>query len=109
MTLLEFKRILDEVGYPFTYSHFSPTPEDPIPSPPYMVYLEAFSPSFAADNKNYHKMSDVQVELYSLKKDLVAEANLEAVLDRYEIPYTSTGQYIQSEELHQQLYEVRLI
>ncbi|WLR53552.1 hypothetical protein LC048_13570 [Mesobacillus subterraneus] len=104
MTLVEFKRILDEAGYPVTYSHFSSPPQLP-----YLVYLEAFNPSFDADNKTYHKMADVQVELYSIKKDLNAEGKLEGVFDKYEIPYTSTGQYIQSENLYQKLYEVRLI
>lgn len=109
MTLVEFRRVLDEIGYPVTYSHFTPTKENPMPSLPYIVYLESFTAPFAADNKTFHKMSDVQVEFYSLKKDLIAEAKIEAVLDLHEIPYTSTGQYIQSEGFHQQLYEVRLI
>ena len=109
MNLVEFQRLLEESGYPVAYSHFTPAPDNPLPSPPYVVYLEAFNPSFDADNKTFQKMSDVQVELYSRKKDLAAEGKLEAVFDKYEIPYTSTGQYIQSENLHQKIYEVRLI
>jgi hypothetical protein len=104
MTLVEFKKIIDQAGYPVAYSHFSSPPQLP-----YLVYLESFNPSFDADNKSFHKMADVQVELYSAKKDLTAEGKLEAVLDLHNIPYTATSEYIQSENLFQKLYEVRLI
>jgi hypothetical protein len=104
MTLKEFKKILDEVGYPVAYHHFSSPPQ-----PPYIVYLEPITPTFVADNKTYHKMSDVQIELYTKKRDLAAEAKVEKVLDENEIPYVPTETYIASEGLFQKTYEVRLI
>jgi hypothetical protein len=104
MTLVEFKRILDEAGYPVTYSHFN-TP----PSLPYIIYLSAYSSHFVADNKVTHKIDNLQVELYTAKKDLTAESKLETVLDNHEIPYDSTESYIASEGLFQKLYEVSLI
>lgn len=109
MTLVELRKILDETGYPVTYSHFKPTPTNPMPSPPYVVYISAYSSNFIADNKVHHKVPNVQVELYTTKKDLTAENILETVLDKYEIPYDSTETYIASESLFQKLYEVRLI
>jgi hypothetical protein len=109
MTLVELKQILSTTGYPVTYSHFTETENNPIPEPPYITYLVAYSPNFIADNKVYKKISNIQIELYTAKKDLAAESKLEAVLDNNEIPYDSTETFIESENLFQKIYEVRLI
>lgn len=104
MTLTELYQILKSTGYPVTYSHFN-TP----PTPPYVCYLVSYSPNFQADNKVYKKIDNVQIELYTNKKDLSAESTLESVLDTNGIPYESTETYIESEQLFQIIYEVRLI
>ncbi|MES1051873.1 hypothetical protein FOA24_21870, partial [Bacillus thuringiensis] len=56
------------------------TPGNPVPEPPYICFLVDGSANVMADNKVYHKINDVNIELYTTKKDLVAEAKLEKVL-----------------------------
>ncbi|EOP94833.1 hypothetical protein IGM_01265 [Bacillus cereus HuB4-4] len=109
MTLAELKKILDATGYPVAYSHFTATPGNPVPEPPYICYFVDGSPNMPADNKVYHKINDVNIELYTIKKDLVAEAKLEQVLDDHDIPYESYGTFIESEKLFQKIYETRLM
>lgn len=109
MTLIEFKKLLDLSGLPVTYSHWTPTSTNPVPAPPYICYLVDENPNFIADNKVYHKISDITIELYTTKKDLAAEARLEKVLDDHEIPYEPFETFIASENLFQKIYEVRLI
>jgi hypothetical protein len=109
MTLVELKLLLDQTGFPVTYSHFTPAKNNPVPNPPYICYLETFSTNFYCDNKVYKEIQNVQVELYTQKKDLEAEANLEAILDLNEIPYETSESFIESEKLFQKIYEVRLI
>jgi hypothetical protein len=109
MTLVEFKLLLDQTGFLVTYSHFTPTKNNPVPNPPYICYLETISSNFNADNKVYKKIPNVQVELYTKKKDLDAEVNLEAILDSNEIPYETSESFIESEKLFQKIYEMRLI
>ncbi|WP_163102254.1 hypothetical protein [Peribacillus alkalitolerans] len=104
MNLAELKQILDATGHTVAYSHFTAPP-----SPPYVCYLVAYSSNFIADNKVYHKIDIVQIELYTTKKDLVAEGKLEKVLDDNDIPYESTETFIESEKLFQKIYEVRMI
>ena len=106
MNLVELKRLLDATGFPVAYSHFTGTP---IPKPPYIAYLVTYSPNFKADNKTYHKINSVDIELYTLIKDLSAEKVLEDLLDEREIPYDSDETFIESEKLFQKIYEVRLI
>ena len=67
------------------------------------------SPNMRADSKVHFKINDVNIELYTAKKDLVAEAKLEKLLDDNEIPYESSEIYIDSEKLFQKIYETRLI
>ncbi|EOW9529895.1 hypothetical protein ACO11K_003659 [Bacillus cytotoxicus] len=104
MTIIELMNILKATGYPVAYSHFAkPT------NPPFICFLVDGSPNMVADNKVYQKINDINIELYTTKKDLVVEAKLEKALDDYEIPYESFEVFIESEKLFQKSYEVRLI
>ncbi|OUB16755.1 hypothetical protein BK704_02275 [[Bacillus thuringiensis] serovar konkukian] len=109
MNLIELKKILDATGYPVAYSHFIATSGKPAPAPPYICFLVDGSANLMADNKVYHKIDDANIELYTTKKDLAAEAKLEKVLDDHEIPYDSYGTFIESEKMYQKIYETRLI
>lgn len=109
MIFAELKALLEQTGYPVTYSHFIPTTNNPVPDPPYICYLETFSSNFSADNKVYKKAPNIHVELYTKKKDLSAESKLETILDSSEIPYETSETFIESEGLFQKIYEVRLI
>ncbi|PFA93894.1 hypothetical protein [Bacillus thuringiensis] len=110
MTLGELTKILEATGYPVAYSHFTATPSNHVPSPPYICFLADGSANLMADNKVYHKINDVNIELYTTKKNLVAEAKLEKVLDDHEIPYESPIEgIIESENMYQKIYEMRLI
>lgn len=109
MTLNDIYTILKATDYPVAYSHFTSSPNNPLPSPPYITYLSAYSSNFKADNKVYHKIDNLQIELYTNKKDLTAEKKLEDLLDTNDIAYDSTETWIDSEKLFQKIYEVRLI
>ncbi|MED1557527.1 hypothetical protein [Bacillus paramycoides] len=109
MTLGELTKILEATGYPVAYSHFTATPNNPVPAPPYICFLVDGSANLMADNKVYHKINDLNIELYTTRKDLVAEDKLEKVLDDHEIPYESYGTFIESEKLYQKNYETRLM
>jgi len=104
VTLIELKSLLDQSGYPVAYSHFNSPP-----SPPYIMYLVAFSSNFHADNQSYVKIQNAQVELYTEYKDLEAEQALEDVLDQNDIPYDTTETFIETEQLFQKVYEIGVI
>ncbi|CAI3227001.1 conserved hypothetical protein [Clostridium neonatale] len=109
MTLSDIYKILKATGYPVAYSHFTETPSSPLPTPPYICYLSVYSSNFKADNKLYKKIDNLQIELYTAKKDLTAEKKLEDLLDQNDIAYETTETWIESEQLLQKIYEVRLI
>ncbi|MGG2934859.1 hypothetical protein ABEO66_12145 [Bacillus pacificus] len=105
MTIIELMNILKATGYPVAYSHFAKST-----NPPFICFLVDSSPNMAADNKVYQKINDINIELYTTKKDLKAEEALESILDTHEIPYSSGPDvFIQSEKVFQKIYEARLM
>jgi hypothetical protein len=108
MTLSELNLILQTTGFPVAYSHFVESDNEPLPAPPFITYLLLYSSNFSADNVIYKQFQNLQIELYTDRKDLEAEAIVEAVLNDNEIPFATTESYIESEQLFQKIYEVRL-
>lgn len=105
MTLIELVQLLRATGYPVAFSHFNDGP----PSIPFITYLTPEDSAFHADNKNYVKVTNADIELYTDKKDLEAEQKLESLLSERDIPWVAYQTYIESERLHQKTYEIGVI
>lgn len=108
MKLSELKTILEATEMPVAYLRFYETENEPLPQPPFIVYISAYSSNMMADNKVHHEVDNIQIELYTDKKDLDAETKLASVLNDNELPYSTTESFIESENLYQKIYEVRL-
>jgi len=106
MTLAELTTILKSTGYPVAYSHFS---GDNVPAPPFITYHVDSSSNYFADDRVHKKIDNVLIELYTDKKDLTAEANLEAALDANNLAYETTEAWIEEEQLFQKTYEIGVI
>jgi hypothetical protein len=109
MTFPELQQMLEATGFPVAYSHFTETDDSPIPAPPFITYLCTYSDHFFADNQVYKSIDTVHIELYTNKKDLDAEAKLEAILNENEIPFNTIEMYIEIEKLFQKIYEVEVL
>jgi hypothetical protein len=109
ITLEKLALILQSTGFPVAYSHFVESENDPLPAPPFITYLVAYSSNFGADNSVYYQIRNVSIELYTDTKDLETEQIVEHVLNENELFYQSTETYIESEQLYQKIYEVRLL
>lgn len=105
MTQAELYRNLKDIGLPLAYNHFT----NEHPDPPYLVYLYSYSSDLLADNINYKEISNYQIELYTIKKDLENEKLVEEKLKEIELPYSKTETYLNDEKLFQIIYEVQLI
>lgn len=97
--------VLQAAGIPFAYDHFA---EGEAMDPPFICYLLPGSDNFAADGKVYHKISRVNIELYTDKKDLNAEQKVEDALDAASIFYAKSEVWIDSEKLYEVLYEMEV-
>lgn len=104
MTQAELYTALKSLGYPVAYSSFVT-----YPSPPFITYQFAYSNDFMADDSNYTGISNFQIELYTVKKDLAAEKKVQDKLKEMQMPYSKNEAWLDSEKLHQIIYEIQLI
>ena len=66
--MLSYEQITDllrQTGLPFAYHHFS---EGESPAPPFLVYLTPGSHNFSADGMVYYRADQLDIELYTDKK-----------------------------------------
>ena len=101
----ELFSILGETQIPFAYDHFA---EGESPDPPFICYLLPGSNNFAADGKVYYKISQVNIELYTDRKDPAVEQKLEDALDAASIFYNKTDVWIDSDRLYEVLYQFEM-
>lgn len=97
--------IINEMGLPFAYSHFA---EGESPAPPFLVYLFPKNKHFGADGVVFYKNTQIDLELYTNKKDIKLEEKIEEILDREKIYYEKSEVWIESERLYEVLYEFTL-
>ena len=97
----EIVKLMEEMRFPFAYDHFA---EGESPDPPFICYLLPSSNNFSADGRVYYKATDVRIELYTDRKDILAEAKVEAVLDAHGIFYDKSEVWISEERLYEVLY-----
>lgn len=102
MTKAEVVQMVRSIGLPFAYDHFA---EGESPDPPFLVYLYPRADNFSADGVPYHKQDILHVELYTDKKDLSLEAEVEAVLEGHGLFYEKSETWIPEEKMYEVLYE----
>lgn len=109
MTQSELLVQLKSTGYPSAYHHFIVDAKNPPPTPPYIVYIRTFDDNISSDYKVHGKFKNYQIELYTDKKDLLAEQKVEAVLNTIDTDYSTSETYIESEKLYQVIYQIKVI
>lgn len=105
MTYKQVAAALDSVGLPVAYSHFP----EPGQAPPFVIYYYPGINDVYADNKNYQRIVQLTVELYSLTKDLELEWQLEDALTAAGLSYDKVSNYIASERMFQTVYETEVM
>lgn len=109
MTQAELYQALATLGLPVVYGEFIDTPQNPVPTPPYITYQFAYASDLIADNQNYASIENFQVELYTNKKDTVTEKLIQDKLKSLKLPYSKVEFFLDSENLIQIIYEIQII
>lgn len=94
--------ILEKLGIPFAYDHFS---EGEAPDPPFICFRYPSSDNFAADGTVYFDIDVVDIELYTDKKDPEIEKKIQSFLTEEGIVYEKEEVWIESEKLYEVVYE----
>lgn len=94
-------QIIKKIKLPFAYDHFA---EGESPNLPFLIYLIPKRDDFKADGKNYFKVQEIRLELYTDKKDISLERKIEQILEEYGICFERSETWIASEKLYEVLY-----
>ena len=94
-------QILEELGLPYAYDHFA---EGEGPDPPFLCFRCPNSDNFAADGTVYFQITEIDIELYTDRKDPDTEKKLEDLLTKGGIFFDKTETFIDSEKLYEVLY-----
>lgn len=105
MTYEEINDMMAEMGLPYAYHHFA---EGESPQPPFLLFLSPGEETFSADNVAYYSFKQLDIELYTDKKNPALEEEIEALLTQHEIYFTKSEAWIESEKLYEVLYEMTI-
>ena len=100
----EVAEIIEGIGLPFRYSHFSQTPE-----PPYLVYYYPSENDVFADDSNYVNKRQMFVELFTQIKDEDTEADVESALKSAGFTWYKQTDFLNDEKLYQTTYEMEVL
>ena len=101
MTLSEIVSMLEESDIPIAYRSFD---VDNAPAPPFICYLFPNNNPEFADDSNYAKIEELDIELYTDQKDFELENKIEAILNKYELPFTREETWINEERMQMTIF-----
>ena len=106
MTYENVIEMLEEAGLPLAYDHFD---EGESPEPPFLIFLFPGTDNLFADDTVYQKIDELNIELYTDKKDPETENLIEDILIAHELPYEKSEVWIESEKMYEVLYQTQMI
>lgn len=105
MTYEEIATLIESIGLPYTYFQWD---VGSAPELPYILFYYPERADFVADDKNYLKITRLNIELYSDNKDFANEALVESALETAGLVYTKEEQYISEERMYETLYTMEV-
>jgi len=108
MILTELYNLLSSIeGFSnrVTYHSF---PAGNSPGLPFICYLVTGSDNFKADSQVYKSIIEVDIELYTEKKDLQSERKIENALNNAGISWDKTEEYIDDEHCFEIIYTITI-
>lgn len=106
MTRREVAEMIEKISLPYAYYQF---PDDTPQAPPFICFFYSNSDDLHADNINYQKIEQLNIELYTNEKDFDLEIAVEDVISNSGLSYYKEENYIESEKLYQIAYEMEVI
>lgn len=96
--------LLKTLDIPVAYNHFESNKQI---NPPFVVYRETAPDTFKADGKTYYRPYNFDIELITIKKDVVLQGKIEKLLDDNNIPYDMSDEiWDEDEKIYHNFYEI---
>ena len=106
MTYKEIATMVSSIDLPFSYYQF---PKGTDQAPPFVVFFYSQTDDLYADESNYQRIVQLNIELYTREKDFEKEAAVEGILQNSGLSYYKEENYIDSEKMYQIAYEMEVI
>lgn len=106
MTYKEIATMVSSIGLPYAYYQF---PEGTGQAPPFVVFFYSNIDDLYADDSNFQRIVQLNIELYTREKDFEKEATVEGILQNSGLSYYKEENYIDSEKMYQIAYEMEVI
>lgn len=106
MTYKNIATMIDSFGLPSAYYQF---PDSTPQAPPFVVFYYENSNDVYADGTNYQRITQLTIEFYSDEKDFFYEELIEDALAAASLTYRKSEQYIDSERMHETVYEMEVL
>lgn len=81
-------------------------PIDKAPKLPFICYVVSGTDNFVADGKVYETRTEIDIELYTAKKDITTESKVEDALNEAFLIWDKVEEYIESEQCYEIIYSV---
>ena len=109
MTHEQIATMIEGMGLPYAYNHFSDADGEHPQGPPFICFIYPRNDDFDADNAPYARATALAIELYTDDADFELEQTVEAVLIANELPFDKEQNYIESERMYQTTYTTEVI
>lgn len=106
MTYKEIDKLIESLGLPYAYYSF---PEEQAPELPFITFYYPNYNDLGADNINYQKIVQLNIELYTNNKDIELEQLIESKLTSNELFFEKSQIYIRQEFMYEVLYEIEIV
>lgn len=106
MTYENVAELIGSIGLPYAYDHFT---DDTGRELPFICFIYPEDDDFKADNKNYVKFRQLQIELYTANKDFNLEATVEQKLEDAGLVYSTYGEYLDDEQMYMQTFTTEVL
>lgn len=106
MTYIEVANMINTIGVPFAYYQF---PNNTEQACPFVCFFFGLSNDLAADNTNFQKIRELNIELYTDNKDFQLEETVESVLNRNGLVFTREESYLDSERMYMVTFTTQIV
>ena len=107
MTRTEVATMIAGIDVPDAYDHFKR--EEAPDGPPFICFYYPNEAGFRADDVNYAQIARLVIELYTDNIDFTLEANVEEALNAAELPFVTSRDWIDDEQMYQTTYETSVL
>lgn len=106
MTYQEVRELAESFGLPCAYYQFA---QDTAQPPPFLCWFFSGSDDFFADDSNYQRVRQLNMELYTTRKAFDQEEAIESRLEALHLPYYKEETFLDKERMHMTSYEMELV